>query len=163
MNENTSLLADNLGEGYAPTPPQRLTPAAAEEPLVLPVIEERAVVRREIVETGRVRLVRRVHETDEEISVPVQHDEVDVERVPLNQTLPAGALPPATRYEGDILIIPVVREVAVVETRLLLVEELRVAKRQVTTQHTEPVHLRREEITVEHSTTLPASSPPDTA
>jgi uncharacterized protein (TIGR02271 family) len=132
----------------------------AEGPRVLPIIEERAVVHRELVETGRVRLTRRVHETDEEISVPVQHDEVDVERVPINQTLPAGAIPPATRYEGDVLIIPVVREVAVVETRLLVVEELRVTKRQVTTQHTEPVHLRREELIVER---LPTTPPPAAA
>ena len=96
-----------------------------------------------------MRLTRRVHETTEEVTVPVQHDEVQVERVPLNQTLPAGAPTPTTRYEGDTLIIPVLREVAVVETRLLLVEELRVTKQQVTTQHTEAVHLRREEITTE--------------
>jgi stress response protein YsnF len=38
----------------------------------------------------------------------------------------------------------------VVEMRLVLVEELRVTKRRVTTQHTEPVHLRREELSVEH-------------
>jgi uncharacterized protein (TIGR02271 family) len=155
MNENSPISPDNLGIGAVPTPPERLATAAAEGPLMLPVIEERAVVRREVVETGRVRLTRRVHETDEEISVPVQHDEVDVERVPINQTLPAGALPPATRYEGDVLIIPVVREVAVVETRLLVVEELRVTKRQVTTNHTEPVHLRREEIIVERVSTTP--------
>ena len=155
MNENPPLQPDNLGAGAAPTPPERLPIAATEGPRVLPIIEERAVVHREIVETGRVRLTRRMHETNEEISVPVQHDEVDVERVPINQTLPAGALPPATRYEGDVLIIPVVREVAVVETRLLVVEELRVTKRQVTTTHTEPVHLRREELLIERIPTAP--------
>jgi uncharacterized protein (TIGR02271 family) len=157
MNENPPFPPDNLGASPVPSSPDRLAAVATEGPRVLPIIEERAVVNREIVETGRVRLTRRVHETDEEISVPVQHDEVDVERVPINQTLPAGALPPATRYEGDVLIIPVVREVAVVETRLLVVEELRVTKRQVTTQHTEPVHLRREELTVERLPTTPPS------
>jgi uncharacterized protein (TIGR02271 family) len=157
MNENSPFLPDNLAAAPAPTPLERLAPMPTEGSQVLPIIEERVVVNREVVETGRVRLTRRVHETDEEISVPVQHDEVDVERVPINQTLPAGALPPATRYEGDVLIIPVVREVAVVETRLLVVEELRVTKRQVTTTHTEPVHLRREELIVER---LPTTPPP---
>jgi uncharacterized protein (TIGR02271 family) len=157
MNENPPFPPDNLGANPVPGSPERLAAVATEGPRILPIIEERAVVNREIVETGRVRLTRRVHETDEEISVPVQHDEVDVERVPINQTLPAGALPPATRYEGDVLIIPVVREVAVVETRLLVVEELRVTKRQVTTTHTEPVHLRREELIVER---LPTTPPP---
>lgn len=148
MNDNPTFSHDSPELGGTPRP-ARLSDQAAET-RVLPIIEERATVRREIVETGRVRLTRRVHETDEEVTVPVQHDEVHVERVPLNITLPAGATAPATRYEGDVLIIPVLREVAVVETRLLLVEELRITKQQLTTQHTETVPLRREEITAEH-------------
>jgi uncharacterized protein (TIGR02271 family) len=152
MNEASTFSADNLepGRPAPPSPSERLAAEAAEGPRVLPVLEERATIRREVVETGRVRLTRLVHEAEEQVSVPVHHDEVQVERVPLNQTLPAGATAPGTRYEGDTLIIPVLREVAVVETRLLLVEELRVTKRQVTTQHTEPLALRREEINVEH-------------
>ncbi len=129
---------------------------------VIPVIEERVRIERELIETGRVRLTRQVHETAEEVSVPVYHDEMQVERVPLNLTLPAGAPAPVTRYEGDTLIIPVLREVAVVETRLLLVEELRVTRQQLTTQHVETVHLRKEELTIEHLPT-PAAAPTDGA
>ena len=133
-----------------PPSPLRLTSEAADENRVLPIIEERAIIQREVVETGRVMVTKRVHEADEQIVVPVQHDEVHYERVPLNQTLPAGAVAPGPRQEGDTLIIPVLREVAVVEKRLLLVEELRITKRQVTTEHTELLHLRREEVQVEH-------------
>jgi uncharacterized protein (TIGR02271 family) len=135
--------------------PERLAAEATEATRVLPIIEERATIRREVVETGRVRLTRQVQQTDEQVTVPVQHEEVQVERVPLNQTLPSGATAPETRYEGDTLIIPVLREIAVVETRLLLVEELRVTKRQVTTQHTETLVLRKEEMLVEHLPTPP--------
>jgi uncharacterized protein (TIGR02271 family) len=158
MNEASTFSPDSLEPGRPPAAhaSERLAAEAAEGSRVLPIIEERATIRREVVETGRVRLTRLVHEAEEQVSVPVQHDEVQVERVPLNQTLPAGATAPGTRYEGDTLIIPVLREVAVVETRLLLVEELRVTKRQVTTQHTEPLALRREEINVEH---LPPAVP----
>jgi uncharacterized protein (TIGR02271 family) len=158
MNENTSSspATPPLPSPSLPTQAAPLSPTEAAETRVLPVLEERVVVQREVVETGRVRLTRQVHETSEEVSVPVQHDEVHVERVPLNLTLPAGSVAPTTRYEGDTLIIPVLREVAVVETRLLLVEELRVTRQQVTTQHTETVHLRREEIKTEH---LPPSTP----
>ena len=165
MSEKPAFLPDNLGQSSVPTPsgpPHRLPAEAAEEVRVLPIIEERATIRREVVETGRVVLTRRVHETDETISVPVQHDEVEVEHVLLNQTLPAGAPTPAIRYEGDTMIIPVLREVAVVERRLLLVEELRVTKRQLTTQHTEPVHLRREEINVERVPAVPVPPSPTT-
>jgi len=126
---------------------------------VLPVIEEHATIRREVVETGRVLLTRQVQHSEEQVTVPVQHEEVQVERVPRNQTLPAGAAAPETRYEGDTLIIPVLREVAVVETRLLLVEELRVTKRQVTTQHTETLTLRQEQVLVERVPTPPSPDP----
>ena len=157
MNENTPPTPAPQPHS-SPLPPagtpDRL-PTETEELRMLPIIEERAIIGRELVETGRVRLTRQVRETDEEITVPIQHDEVHVERVPLNVTLPAGAPTPTTRYEGDTLVIPVLREVAVVKTRLLLVEELRVTRQQVTTQHTETVHLRREEISVEHVPTPP--------
>jgi uncharacterized protein (TIGR02271 family) len=158
MNESTSSSPTTPPLPGSPLPAPASPPLQMEagETRVLPVLQERVVVQREVVETGRVRLTRHVHETAEEVSIPVQHDEVHVERVPLNLTLPAGSVAPATRYEGDTLIIPVLREVAVVETRLLLVEELRVTRQQVTTQHTETVHLRREEIKTEH---LPPATP----
>ena len=153
--------------------PQPVTPAASDATanrppaatvagaVVLPVIEERAVINREVVESGRVRLTKQVHEADELVRVPLQHDEVRVERVAVNQYLPAGAPTPATRYEGEVMIIPVLREVAVIEKRLLLVEELRVTKQQITTEHAEPLHLRREEISVERlSGNEGAGSPP---
>lgn len=136
-------------------------PAAAA--VVLPVIEERAVIHRELVESGRVRISKQVHETDELVRVPLQHDEVRVERVAINQYLPTDAPTPATRYEGDVMVIPVLREVAVVEKRLLLVEELRVTKQQIATEHTEPMHLRREEISVERLSGEGGKSQPDTA
>lgn len=155
MNETPILPPGSLEATDVPTSTRLPEPLGDEATRVLPIIEERATVRREITETGRVRIARQVHETDEQISVPVQHEEVSVERVALNQTLPAGAVAPASRYEGDTLIIPVLREIVVVETRLLLIEELRVTKRHITTQHTESVHLRREEISVEHLPTPP--------
>lgn len=153
MSNDQSPSADTQGTAAA----DRLPVDTTENPRILPVIEERVVIRREVVATGQVRLTRHVHEAAEEVRVPLQHDEVQVERVAINQTLPAGAETPAIRYEGETMIIPVLREVAVVEKRLLLVEELRVTKREVTTQHTEQLQLRREEISVEH---LPQPVPP---
>ena len=48
------------------------------------------------------------------------------------------------------MIIPVMREV--VEVRLLVVEELRITKKQVQSQVTQPVTLLKEEVKVEHPT-----------
>ncbi|UYZ63157.1 YsnF/AvaK domain-containing protein [Hymenobacter weizhouensis] len=118
-----------------------------EAPVVVPVIEERAVVSREVVETARVRLTKTVHEREEVLNLPLQHEEVQVERVPVNQFVADGAAPPGVRHQGDTTVIPVLREVIV--TRLLVVEEIHVTKRTVTATHTEPITLRHEELTVD--------------
>ena len=138
-------------------PLERL-PTEASTPLVVPVIEERAVVSRQVVETGRVRLAKTVHEREELLQLPLQHEEVQVERVPVNQFVPEGAAPPAVRHLDNITIIPVLREVVV--TRLLVVEEIHVSKRTISTTHTEPVMLRHEEISVERDAGPNASEAP---
>ena len=55
----------------------------------------------------------------------------------------------AVRSEGDTTIIPLYEEVLVVEKRLVLVEEIRITKRQTEKRELERVTLRREQATVE--------------
>ncbi|UOQ53006.1 YsnF/AvaK domain-containing protein [Hymenobacter cellulosivorans] len=140
------------------TPSETLRPATAAtgQPLVIPVIEEQAVINREVVESGRVRLAKTVHEREEMLEIPLQHEEVLVERVPVNQFVADGAATPGLRYDGDTTIIPVLREVVV--TRLLVVEEIRVTKRTQTTTLTQPITLRHEEIRVDRSSGTEATS-----
>ncbi len=61
------------------------------------------------------------------VEEPSIQEEVQIERVPGNQLVNE---PVAVRCEGDTMIIPVIEEVVVVETRLQLKEEVRVTKRQ---------------------------------
>ena len=56
---------------------------------------------------------------------------------------------PAIRYEGDLTIIPVVKEAVVIERRLMLVEKIHITKRSITTDNTQRVMLRRKEVTVQ--------------
>ncbi|SNR42323.1 MULTISPECIES: YsnF/AvaK domain-containing protein [Hymenobacter] len=133
-------------------------PATSEERLVIPIIEEHAVVSREVVESGRVRLAKTVHEREEHLEIPLQHEEILVERVAINQFVADGAPTPGTRYEDNVTIIPVLREVVV--TRLLVVEEIRVLKRVVQTTHTEPVTLRHEELHVERQPAAASAATP---
>ncbi|MBX0291406.1 YsnF/AvaK domain-containing protein [Hymenobacter sp. HSC-4F20] len=143
----------------APGPASRLPEAVSETPLVLPVIEEHAVIRREVVETGRVRLSKTVEEHEEALNFTLLHDEVQVERVPVNQFVVDGATLPGVRYEGDTMIIPVVREVVV--KRLLVVEELHVTKHQIPTQESHRVVLRQETVQVTRDSAAPeAGAPP---
>jgi hypothetical protein len=50
-------------------------------------------------------------------------DEVGIERVAVNQIVDQ---PPANRQEGDILVIPVVEEILVVQKRYMIKEEIRI-------------------------------------
>jgi uncharacterized protein (TIGR02271 family) len=112
---------------------------------VIPVIQEELDIQKHLVERGRIRLTKTVHEHEELVDEPLMHEEITVERVPVN--LPVDT-PPSVRYEGDTMIVPVVEEVLVVEKRLLVKEELRIAKRQVEDRHSERVVLRSEEVSV---------------
>ncbi len=113
---------------------------------VIPVIEEQLIVDKRVVEKGRVRISKKVRETDESVNIPLIQENVQVERIPINQYI--AEPPPPVRYEGNVMIIPVLREVVVVEKRLVLVEELRVTKQQIQTQETQKIRLRKEEVDV---------------
>lgn len=113
---------------------------------VIPVMEEQLIVDKRVVEKGRVRISKKVRETDETVNIPLVQENVQVERVPINQFI--AEAPPPVRYEGNVMIIPVLREVVIVEKRLVLVEELRVTKQQTQTQETQKIRLRKEEVNV---------------
>jgi uncharacterized protein (TIGR02271 family) len=112
----------------------------------LNVLQEQANVDKKIVESGKVYIHKKVHQTDEEISVPVSHEAVTIKKVPVNKYVDVA---PSVRNEGNTTIIPVIKEVLVVEKKLMLVEEVHVIKNIVekTEEHTIP--LRKEEIEVE--------------
>lgn len=125
------------------------------DPVVIPVIEEQLQIAINEVETGVVRLTKRVTEEVQTIDTPTTKEEVTVDRVAIYQYVDT---PPVIRYEGDTTIIPVLREVLVTEKKLLLVEEVHVTKRKTVEQDTQTFTLRKEEVTVERS--VPESERP---
>ena len=112
---------------------------------VIPVIEEQIVVDKYIVERGKVRVSKRISEHEEIVDEPLFHEEVRVERVPINQVIETA---PGVRNEGDTLVIPVVEERIFVEKRLVLVEELRVKKELVETHQPQKITLRKEQVEI---------------
>jgi uncharacterized protein (TIGR02271 family) len=113
--------------------------------LVIPVIAEEIAVGKQVVESGKVRISKRISEHEELVDVPLFREEVRVERVPVN--LFVEALPPV-RQEGDTMIIPVVEEQIVIQKKLLLVEELRVRKEVVEHHQPQTVNVRKEEVEI---------------
>lgn len=113
---------------------------------VIPVITEQAVVSKRVVETGKVRIHKRVNQRNEVVNVETVQEQIEVERVPVDRFVDE---PPQMRQEGDTLIIPVVEEVLVVEKRLMLKEEVRVKRVRSVNQNPQTVTLRSEEVLVE--------------
>jgi uncharacterized protein (TIGR02271 family) len=117
-----------------------------EPPLVVPVLEEVLDVQTRRVETGRVRLHKTVHTREVLVDEPLLREEVVIERVPINRVV-EGPIP--VRYEGDTMIVSVLEEVLVVETRLLLKEEVHITTRRTERHAPERVTRRHEDVTIE--------------
>ena len=116
------------------------------EAQVIPIIEEKLIVGKQTVETGKVRLIKTVSEYQEQLNEPLAVRTFDVERVLLNQPVDTA---PAMRQEGSTTIYPIVEEQLMLTKRLILKEELRVTLRETERLDTQVVTLRREHLTVE--------------
>lgn len=112
----------------------------------IPVVEERALVRKRKRITGAVQARTVVREREETVDLPVESEEVEVERVARDEWLES---PLPVRQEGETTVIPLHEEVLVVEKRLKLVGELRLTRHRRTSRTTREVVLRREEAVVE--------------
>jgi uncharacterized protein (TIGR02271 family) len=140
------------GSAYLPLSSADIEPychrhGADEATVVVPVIEEEIDVQTQQVETGKVRITKVVHEREVVVDEPLQRDEVEVERVPVERLVEA-AIP--VRYEGETMIVSVMEEVLVVEKRWMLKEEIHLRQRRVERHQPQRVTLRREEAHVEH-------------
>jgi uncharacterized protein (TIGR02271 family) len=124
----------------------------------IPVIRETLEVGKRVVETGRVRIVRRPVEERRTVDEPRVLERVAIERVPVERTVDPDH-PPEVREEGDVLVIPVLEEEIVLEKRLVLREELRVSRIREETRVVEDVALRRDEVSIER---IHTPAPPET-
>ena len=125
----------------------------AEEKVTLPIVEE-AVEMGKSSRTTIVRVTSKVEHDQQRLEDTLAVEDVSVERVPAGQWVDG---PQPIRQEGDTTVFPVVEEVAVVQKRFRLVEEVRVTKHA----HTEPfVHeadVRRTRIAVERIPQTPSA------
>lgn len=113
---------------------------------VVPIVEETAVVSKHQVEAGRVRVHTHVDTVKEVARAVLRSDRYDVSRVVVDKIVDVA---PQVRTENGTTIIPVLEEVLVVETKLVLKEEIHI-RHIVETENVEtPVVLRRQRAVVE--------------
>jgi stress response protein YsnF len=115
----------------------------------VPVHREELRVDVRTVDTGRgVRVKTSVAEHEHRIEETLMHDEIDVRHVPVDKIV-ALSEAPASRYEGDTYIVPILEEVLVVEKRLRIKEEIHITRRQRPQRYSETVPLKSETVSVE--------------
>jgi uncharacterized protein (TIGR02271 family) len=136
----TELLADNQSSKYGSTA------FGASGQIVIPLLAEQLNIERQKVLTGGVRVHKTVSERTETIDEPTLREEMEIQRVAVNQFI---SEPPPVRYEGDVMIVPLMEEVLVVEKKLVLREEIRITKRRDTLRNPQQYVVRREEATLE--------------
>lgn len=125
------------------------------EEQVLPLVEESLSLNRRTVETGKVLVKTILNQRKEIAKADIYRHAVSVEHVPINREIDEV---PAPWEDGDVLVIPVVEEVLVVEKRLILREELRVTRRKEIDHIEQPVLLRSMEALVERHGVAPSTS-----
>jgi len=114
--------------------------------IVIPLLAEQLNIARQKVLTGGVRVHKTVSERTETVDEPTLREEMEIQRVAVNQFITE---PPPVRYEGDVMIVPLMEEILVVEKKLVLREEIRITKRQDTLNNPQHYVVRREEATLE--------------
>ena len=106
----------------------------------IPIVEETATIATRAVERERVRIRTVVEENVADIVAGLAREDIEVERGAVDREVTAA---PEPYEEGELLIIPIVEERAVVQTRLFVVEELVVRRIARTEDVRIPTTLRK--------------------
>ena len=121
----------------------------------LTLLAEELEVRKETVETGRLRVSKQTHTREAFVDETLVSEQAEVETIPIGRQIFEM---PSIRQEGETTIIPIVEEVLHTERRLMLKEEVKITRRRKTEQFQDRVPLRYQEavITRVQSATEPA-------
>lgn len=115
-------------------------------PQTLLAVEEQVGVGKRRQVTGTVRARTLSHEREQAVEADLSVETLEVERVPIGRFVDG---PISDRQDGDTTVISVIEEVAVVEVRLKLVEEVRITRRTESRKMTDHVTLRRQDVVID--------------
>ncbi|WP_203332892.1 YsnF/AvaK domain-containing protein [Planococcus beigongshangi] len=124
--------------------------------------EEQLEVHKERVQTGEINVNKRIVEEQQEMDVPVERDDVVVERRPVDDSGDGSSDIRTEPYHvGDELHIPVVEERLVVTKKEVVTEEIVITKRKISdTEHISET-VRREEVDIDESNLPDGDRPPN--
>lgn len=120
--------------------------SSTEGELVIPAVEETIDVGTVVHETGKVRVTKTSTAEIKEVTAPETREEYEIKHVPINRPIDA---PVQVREEKNVIIIPVVEEVAVITKQLVLREEIHLVRHVEKAQKRQTVTLKKDQVKVE--------------
>jgi stress response protein YsnF len=119
------------------------------ETQTIELLEETLRVAKRTVEHGRIRVSVLTETEQQQVRETLRSSRVEVAHVAIGRRLEAGEVMPQARTENDVLIVPIVEEMLVVEKRLVVVEEMHIRIVQSQEEVEQAVPLRRQRAVVE--------------
>lgn len=121
-----------------------------EVPETMKVHEERLNVDKQQVQKGEVTVDKNIVEDRKTVDIPVEHEEITIERRPVNGELDESAedFRTATAFDNETIRVPVTEEKVEVTKKPVVTEEIVINKKRVTdTEHVDET-VKREEVNV---------------
>jgi uncharacterized protein (TIGR02271 family) len=146
---NDDLQRRTQGTGMNTTPGTQGYTTDANGEVVIPEYKEELVAQKVEQQEGMVHVHKDVIQEQKTVSAPVTHEEVDVERVPVNNQLDTA---PADAFQETDLNIPLRGEELVAGKQVVESEEVRLRKHQVQEQEQVTGTVRREQVQVDQPT-----------
>ncbi len=114
----------------------------------VPVREEELTVDKQRGEVGRAAVHKDVVEEQQSVNIPVTHERVEIERVPVDKDLPDAGVS-AQNWQDKDIVMSVMGEEVVTEKRPRVKEEIRIHKEPVTETRQVSDTVRKERVNVE--------------
>lgn len=111
------------------------------------VTEENLQVEKKKIETGRVKISKKILEEDLPIDLSGFEEEIEIDRKKIGRVV--DKLGPAVRQEGDSSVYSLYKEVYV--KQIILEEEVWISKKQVQKSYKAKEKLRREVLDIERT------------
>jgi uncharacterized protein (TIGR02271 family) len=109
------------------------------------VHEEDIKISKNVVETGKVFFHKNVDTENFSQNIPLATESFTITHIAFNKEVKKA---PKIQEKGNITIIPVIKEVAVITKKLMLVEEIHIIKVRNVTDENVKTTLRKENITI---------------
>ena len=152
--QNTTNRENQSVDASVAPHPDHLRHTTEHVPETMELHEERLEVEKDLVQKGEISLDKNVVEKQVHTDIPVEHEEVTIERRPVgyqSDTRSENNGSPNTAFDEETIRIPVTEEKVEVTKKPVVTEEIVINKKTVTDSAHVNESLKREEVDIERS------------